>query len=51
VDESVRMALLGQSSLKMVRRYSHATPEAMKEAVHRLSEKAGEVLEFKRKQA
>jgi hypothetical protein len=43
------MALLGQSSIKMVRRYSHATPETTQEAVNRLSEKAGEVLEFKRK--
>jgi integrase len=51
VDESVRMALLGQSSLKMVRRYSHATPEAQQEAVGRLSHKAGDVLEFKRKEA
>ena len=49
VDESVRMALLGQSSIKMVRRSSHATPETMQEAVNKLSEKAGEVLEFKRK--
>lgn len=49
VDESVRMSLLGQSSLKMVRRYSHATPETMQDAVNRLSQKAGEVLEFRRK--
>jgi integrase len=49
VDESVRMALLGQSSLKMVRPYSHATPSALQEAVGRLSHRAGEVLEFKRK--
>jgi len=50
VDESVRMALLGQSSLKMVRRYSHATPEAMAEAVSRLAHRSGDVLDFKRKQ-
>jgi integrase len=50
VDESTRMALLGQSSLKMVRRYSHATPEAMAEAVGRLAYRAGDVLDFKRKQ-
>jgi integrase len=49
VDESVRMALLGQSSIKMVRRYSHATPETMQDAVNRLSQKAGDVIEFKRK--
>ncbi len=35
--------------MKMVRRYSHATPEALREAVQRLEEKAGEVLEFKRR--
>lgn len=29
VSETARMALLGQSSTKMVRRYSHATPEAL----------------------
>jgi integrase len=50
VDESTRMALLGQSSLKMVRRYSHATPEAMAEAVGRLAHQVGDVLDFKRKQ-
>jgi integrase len=49
VDESVRMALLGQSSVKMVRRYSHATPEAMTDAIERLSQKARDVLNFKRK--
>ena len=49
VGETARMALLGQSSTKMVRRYSHATPEAMREAVQRLEQRAGEVLEFKRK--
>lgn len=51
VDESVRMALLGQSSLKMVRRYSHATPEAMQDAVSMLANRAGDVIEFKRKKA
>jgi integrase len=51
VDESVRMALLGQSSLKMARRYSHATPEAMQDAVSMLANRAGEVLDFKRKLA
>lgn len=51
VDESVRMALLGQSSLKMVRRYSHATPEAMQDAVSMLANRAGEVLDFKRRLA
>ena len=50
------MALLGQSSTKMVRRYSHATPrhatpEAIAEAVSRLASPAGDVLPFKRKQA
>lgn len=50
VDESTRMALLGQSSLKMVRRYSHATPEAMADAVGRLAHRAGDLLDFKRKQ-
>ena len=49
VGETQRLALLGQSSTKMVRRYSHATPEAMREAVQRLEQKAGEVLEFRRK--
>lgn len=49
VGETARMALLGQSSTKMVRRYSHATPEAMREAVQRLEVKAGEVLEFRRR--
>jgi len=49
VGETARMALLGQSSTKMVRRYSHATPEALREAVQRLEEKAGEVLEFRRR--
>lgn len=49
VGETARMALLGQSSTKMVRRYSHATPEAMAEAVSRLEQRAGEVLEFRRK--
>lgn len=49
VGETKRMALLGQSSTKMVRRYSHATPDALAEAVGRLEHKAGEVLEFKRK--
>jgi integrase len=51
VSETARMALLGQSSTKMVRRYSHATPEAMAEAVSRLANPAGDVLAFKRKQA
>jgi integrase len=51
VGETARIALLCQSSAKMVRRYSHATPEAMREAVQRLEQRAGEVLEFKRKQA
>ena len=51
VGETARMALLGQSSTKMVRRYSHATPEAMAEAVSRLAKPAGYVLAFKRKQA
>jgi integrase len=50
-DERTRMALLGQGSLKMVRRYSHATPEEMEEAVNRLPQGDGQVLEFKRKQA
>ena len=49
VGETQRLALLGQSSTKMVRRYSHATPEAMREAVQRLEQKAGDVLEFRRK--
>jgi hypothetical protein len=35
----------------MVRRYSHATPEAQQEAVGRLAYKAGDVLEFERKEA
>lgn len=48
VDESVRMAPLGQSSINMVRRYSHA-PGTMQEAVNKLSQKAGEALEFRRK--
>jgi integrase len=48
VGETAGMALLGQSSTKMVRRYSHATPEAMREAVQRLEQRAGEVLEFRR---
>ena len=34
-----------------VRRYSHATPEAMAEAVSRLARPAGDVLAFRRKQA
>ena len=51
VGETARMALLGQSSTKMVRRYSHATPEAMREAVSRRAKPAGDVLAFKRKQA
>jgi hypothetical protein len=33
----------------LVRRYSHATPEAMREAVQRLEQRAGEVLEFRRR--
>jgi integrase len=49
VGETQRLALLGQSSTKMVRRYSHATPEALREAVERLEHKAGDVLEFRRK--
>ncbi|HEX7176884.1 MAG TPA: site-specific integrase [Pyrinomonadaceae bacterium] len=49
VGETARMALLGQSNTKMVRRYSHATPEALLEAVQRLEQKAGEVVEFRRK--
>jgi hypothetical protein len=49
VGETARMALLGQSSTKMVRRYSHATPEALAEAVGRLNLRPGDVLEFKRK--
>ena len=49
VGETQRLALLGQSSTKMVRRYSHATPEAIREAIARLEHKAGEVLEFRRK--
>jgi integrase len=51
VSETARMALLGQSSTKMVRRYSHATPEALEDAVGRLAQSAGEVLAFRRKQA
>ena len=43
------MALLGQSSMKMVRRYSHATPEAMQEAISGLEQKPGDVLKFRRK--
>jgi integrase len=49
VDESVRMVLLGQSSIKMVRRYSHATPKAMQEAIGRLGQRSGDVLEFRRR--
>ena len=49
VGETLRLALLGQSSTKMVRRYSHATPESMREAVQRLEQRAGDVLEFKRR--
>ena len=49
VGETQRLALLGQSSAKMVRRYSHATPEAIREAIARLEHKAGDVLEFRRK--
>jgi integrase len=48
-NEQVRMALLGQSSLKMVRRYTHATPEAMQENVKRLAERPGVVLKFKKR--
>ena len=51
VGETARMALLGQSSTKMVRRYSHATPEAMAEAVSRLAKPVGDLLAFRRKQA
>lgn len=43
------MVLLGQSSIKMVRRYSHATPEAMQDAVSRLGRRSGDVLDFRRK--
>ncbi len=35
--------------MKMVRRYSHATPEALRDAVQRLEQKSGEVLEFRRR--
>ena len=49
VGETQRLALPGQSSTKMVRRYSHATPEAMREAVQRLEQRGGEVVEFRRR--
>lgn len=49
VGETARIALLGQSSTKIVRRYSHAMPEALRDAVQRLEQKAGEVLEFRRR--
>ncbi|HYE56938.1 MAG TPA: tyrosine-type recombinase/integrase [Rhodothermales bacterium] len=49
VGETTRLALLGQSSMEMVRRYSHATSEALREAVQRLEQKPGEVLEFRRR--
>jgi hypothetical protein len=45
------MALLGQGSLKMVRRYSHATPEEMEAAVGKLPQSPGQVLKFERKTA
>jgi integrase len=50
-DERTRMALLGQGSLKMVRRYSHATPEEMEEAVSRLPQSPGQMLKFERRTA
>jgi 1,2-phenylacetyl-CoA epoxidase catalytic subunit len=43
------MALLGQSSIKMVHRYSYATPETMQGAVNKLFHKTAEVFEFRRK--
>ena len=49
VDESVRMVPFGQSSIKTVRRYGHATPKAMQEATGRPGQRAGDVLEFKLK--
>lgn len=46
----VRMVLLGQPSIKTVRRrHSHTMPKAMQEAISRLGQRAGNVLAFKRK--
>jgi integrase len=58
VPEPLRRDILGHSSRTMTdsythstfeRRYSHATPEAIREAVQRLEQRAGEVLEYKRR--
>ncbi|HEX8139451.1 MAG TPA: tyrosine-type recombinase/integrase [Pyrinomonadaceae bacterium] len=48
VIENTRMVLLGQRTLKMTRRYTHATPEMLEEAVSKLGRRTGEVLKFKR---
>jgi hypothetical protein len=45
------MALPGQGSPKMVRRYSQATPEETEEAVTGLPQPTGQVLKFERKTA
>ncbi len=47
VHDAVIQALLGHSSVKMSRHYTHATPESMRDAVTRLSGEVGDVLEFR----
>ena len=41
------MRLLGNSSLKMSRRYTHATPESMQDAIEKLGAGTGDLVQFK----
>lgn len=41
--------LMGHSSLRMTTSYAHGTPRVIQNAVDRLTEKRGEVMEFNRK--
>ena len=50
VHDAAIMALLGHSSIRMSRIYTHAAPEAMQDAINRLG-RAGDVLEFRVKRA
>lgn len=50
IHEFVIMQLMGHSTIRQSRVYTHATPEAMLDAVERLSA-GGEVLEFRSRRA
>ena len=49
VHELDIMQLMGHSSVRMTASYAHGTPRAIQDAVDRLTDKRGEVVEFSRK--